>query len=412
MRPVSVLESVSERKAGRLAGLRRRDRPRPRHHLSPPLHRPHPPGRRLGPPGGRRGRGAGVGAVGADPPGPQRPRRGRPRGAGRHRPAGRRLLQPTLAGQAARGWHRGDLLREGRRVPGDAPDGEPGGRRGGRRDPGPADPAHPPGVPGVGEGGADLLGDRGVRRGGAPAGGGVRGPAAPRMAVVARPVGPDRGLRRHPPARVVRRGRAGPAPPGLRRAVPVAARPGAAATGLRGQRPCAAPRRLAARDHRCRDGHARGALPRGPALRADEGPAPGTGGDRGRHGRTVPHAPPPPGRRRLRQDRRRAGGAAGRGPERPPGRAHGADRGAGGAALLGRARAAGRPGGPRRDGRRRGAGRAPDQPGEGQGARRRPGRAGVGRRGAGGGDPCAVDRGGRVRVARCRRDRRAAPLRR
>ena len=66
-------------------------------------------------------------------------------------------------------------------------------------------------------------------------------PLPARVAVVARPVGPDRGLRRHPPARVARRGRAGPAPPGLRRALPPAAGPGAAAAGLRGQRPRAAP---------------------------------------------------------------------------------------------------------------------------------------------------------------------------
>ena len=230
--------------------------------------------------------------------------------------------------------------------------------------------------------------------------------------VVARPVGPDRGLRGHPPARVVRRGRARPAPPGLRRAVPPAARPGAAAAGLRGQRARPAPRRVAAGDHRRRRRHPGGALPGPPALRAHQGAAPGPGRHRGRHGRPLPHAPPPPGRRRLGQDRGRAGRAARRGAERAPGRPDGADRGAGRAALLGRARAARRPRGAGRDGRRRGAGGAAHEPGEGQGAHRGAGGAGGGRGRPRGRDPRAVDRGGRVRLARRGRDRRAAPLRR
>ena len=49
---------------------------------------------------------------------------------------------------------------------------------------------------------------------------------------------------------------------------------------------------------------------------------------------------------------------------------------------------------------------------KGEGPHGGAGRAGVGRGGPGGGHPRAADRGGRVRVAGCRRDRRAAPLRR
>ena len=71
------------------------------------------------------------------------------------------------------------------------------------------------------------------------------------------------------------------------------------------------------------------------ALRAHEGAAASPGGDRGRHGRPLPDAPAAPGRRRLGQDRRRLGHVVGRGAERAPGRAHGADRGVGRAAHLG-----------------------------------------------------------------------------
>ena len=66
------------------------------------------------------------------------------------------------------------------RVPGHPPDGQPRGRRRGRRDAGPPDPADPARLPGLGQGGADQLGDRRVRRGGAGAGGRVRRPAARR----------------------------------------------------------------------------------------------------------------------------------------------------------------------------------------------------------------------------------------
>ena len=80
----------------------------------------------------------------------------------------------------------------------------------------------------------------------------------------------------------------------------------------------------------------------GAALRADHGAAPGAGGDRGRPGRPVPHAPAAPGRRRLGQDGGGAGRPARGGPERASGRADGADRGAGRAARGGRAPDAGR----------------------------------------------------------------------
>ena len=117
--------------------------------------------------GRRRGGSAGVGAVGARPARPDRARRRRRRGARRHRPPQDRLLQPAVAGQAARGRHRGDLLREGDRVPGRPPDGQPRGRRGGRRHARSPHAADPPRVPGVGQGRADELGDRFVRGGGA-----------------------------------------------------------------------------------------------------------------------------------------------------------------------------------------------------------------------------------------------------
>ena len=102
-------------------------------------------------------------------PGPHRSRRRRRGRARRHRPPQDRLLQPALAGQAARGGHRGDLLREGDRVPGQPPDGQPRRRRGGRRGARAADPAHPARLPGLGQGRPDQLGDRHLGRRGARA---------------------------------------------------------------------------------------------------------------------------------------------------------------------------------------------------------------------------------------------------
>ena len=61
------------------------------------------------------------------------------------------------------------------------------------------------------------------------------------------PVGPHGGHARHPRARVDRRDRTGPAAADLRRAVPPAAGPGAAPAGLRAQRTGAAPRCVPAR---------------------------------------------------------------------------------------------------------------------------------------------------------------------
>ena len=154
-RPVSVLRSVSERKAARLAELGVESvldlvTTYPRRYIDRTRQADV-----SGPGGGRRGRRAGVGAVGAVAAGPERARGRRADGPRRHRPPGRRLLQPALAGQAARGGHRGDLLRQGRRVPGRAPDGQSGGRRRGGGDPGPAHAADPARVPGVGQGRAD-----------------------------------------------------------------------------------------------------------------------------------------------------------------------------------------------------------------------------------------------------------------
>ena len=136
------------------------------------------------------------------------------------------------------------------RVPGHAADGQPRGRRGGGRHAGAAHAAHPARLPGLGQGRAHVVGDRGVRGRGARAGRGVRRPAAAESARPHRPVGPHRGLPGHPRAGVAAGGRAGAPPAGLRRALPAAAGPGTAAAGLRGQRPRPAPRRVAAGDHR------------------------------------------------------------------------------------------------------------------------------------------------------------------
>ncbi len=149
----------------------------------------------------------------------------------------------------------------------------------------------------------------------------------------------------------------------------------------------------------------------GPALRADQGPAARAGGHRGRHGGPLSDASPAPGRRRLGQDGGRAGRTARRRPERTPGRLDGADRGLGRAALHGGAGAARRPRGPRRHGGRRGARRTADEPGEGQGAREGARGSRLGRDRRRRRHPCAVDRGGRLRLPRLRRDRRAAPIR-
>ncbi len=77
-------------------------------------------------------------------------------------------------------------------------------------------------------------------------------------------------------------------------------------------------------------------IPRRAAVRADDGPAARAGGYRGRSGRSVPHAPPAPGRRRVGEDGGGVGGAARSGPERASRGAHGAHRGAGRAARGGR----------------------------------------------------------------------------
>ena len=69
---------------------------------------------------------------------------------------------------------------------------------------GPAAPdlADPARLPGLGQGRAHQLGDRDLRGGGARAGRGVRRPARRGVADVARPVGPHRGHAGHPRARV------------------------------------------------------------------------------------------------------------------------------------------------------------------------------------------------------------------
>ncbi len=200
--------------------------------------------------------------------------------------------------------------------------------------PGAAHAADRPGVPGLGQGRPDQLGDRRLGGGGAAPGREFADPLPAEWRDALDLWGRTEAFGAiHLPETLGRR-RAGAAPAGLRRALPAPARAGAAAPGLRGERPGAAPRRLAARGHRRRRATrwSRAFLAR-PALRAHHGAAPGAGRHLRRHGRAPPHAPAPPGRRRVGQDGRGGGRAPGRGAGRAPGRADGADRGAGRAAL-------------------------------------------------------------------------------
>ena len=106
--------------------------------------------------------------------------------------------QPWRAKQLAVG-HRGALLRQARRVPGRAADDQPGGRRAGldrgRPPPGRAGRSDHPRLPRLGQGRAHQLGDGGVGGRGAPAGPGLRRPAARGVARPARPARADRGVR-------------------------------------------------------------------------------------------------------------------------------------------------------------------------------------------------------------------------
>ena len=137
----------------------------------------------------------------------------------------------------------------------------------------------------------------------------------------------------HPPESMAAPG-GGPPPAGLRRAAADAARPGDAQAGPRaddtGHRATRADGELRRRDSwtGCRS--------------ADRRPAAGDRRDRRRPGRAPPDAPPAAGRRGLGQDRGRGVAAARRRAGRPPGRADGADRGAGRAALPRHPRPAGR----------------------------------------------------------------------
>ena len=102
-----------------------------------------------------------------------------------------------------------------------------------------------------------------------------------------------------------------------------------------------APRRGARADARRRPrraGRPHPPLPRGAAVRAHAVPGAGDPRDRRRPRAHDADAAAPAGRRRLGQDRRRALRAPPRGRERPPGRAHGADRDARRAALPHRRR--------------------------------------------------------------------------
>ena len=149
-------------------GVGRRDRPRPPHHLSPPLHRPHP--------SGRRGRPAGRATRRSCSPRCSRSRRGGPRNRravvevvvattpGRSR----RLLQPALAGEAAEPgteaifWGKVGEYRGSRQMVNPVVDlvGRPRAGTGRRT------LRILPDLPGVGEGRPDQLGDRHLRQGG------------------------------------------------------------------------------------------------------------------------------------------------------------------------------------------------------------------------------------------------------
>ena len=139
--------------------------------------------------------------------------------------------------------------------------------------PGRKTPADPPGVPGLGRRPASPAGRSDPswrRRSSGP--GEFADPLRARVADLGSTCGAaTEALRRHPPARVAWPMRGAGAPiAGLRRALPLAARPGAAAARLRGERAGASRhRRFAARGDRRRGGHPGGALPGRPALRAD-----------------------------------------------------------------------------------------------------------------------------------------------
>ena len=152
------------------------------------------------------------------------------------------------------------------------------------------------------------------------------------------------------------------------------------------------------------------------AVRAHRRPAHRDRRDHGRPRPADPDAPAAPGRRGCGQDGRRRRRAADGGAGRPPGRVHGAHRGAGRSALLDDPAA---PRGHLRARRRRVAvrratahGRAAHQQGHRQGAPA--GARGARRRGGrpAGRHARADPGGGRVPQPRCRRHRRAAPLRR
>ena len=212
MRPVSRARVGVGAQGGAPGRIRGRVRPRPGHHLPAPLHRPHPPGRRLGARGGRRGRRAGVGAVGA------RSRRAR---------NGRAVVDLVVRDETGRlavvffnqPW-RAKQLEAGTEA---IFFGKVGEYRGTRQMVNPVVDV----VAGVTPGRRTLR-ILPVYPASAKAGltsweigecveealeraGDFVDPLAAGVALVARPVGPDRGVRGHPPARVVRGDRRPPA---------------------------------------------------------------------------------------------------------------------------------------------------------------------------------------------------------
>ena len=116
------------RGAARRHGAAQRARPAPA--LPAPLGRPHEAGRhRRRSRSARRRRCSPRCSTIARPPHAPGPRARRGRRLRRHVAAQRHVLQPGVAREAARGRHRGRVLRQARRVPRQAPDDEPGRRR-------------------------------------------------------------------------------------------------------------------------------------------------------------------------------------------------------------------------------------------------------------------------------------------
>ena len=239
------------------------------------------------------------------------------------------VLQPAVAHPPAPRGLRGDVLRQGHRVPGPAADGEPGDRPARRGRPA-ADRRRSTRSP-TSCGSTRRTSAAGWRsRCAARSSSSTRCRAGCSTSTTSS-TAPRRSAGIHQPETMAR-GRGGAAPARVRRAAPHPARARAAQAPHRGDEP----------GHRARRRRARwssGSSDRA-AVRAHRRPAAGDRRDHRRPGPPDPDAPAAAGRRRRGQDRRRRRRAAHRGAGRPPGRVHGAHRGARRAALREHAAAA------------------------------------------------------------------------